>query len=148
MTNITPNKDTEERIELLLALIPLGQKLHKRIAFLKDVVDEITPEDKKIIDDEIDKIMEIYVPSVCNIYTHLLELETKFGGGWTDIGPSRALRLLSEKDFSLFNLESFLNGFQVLINKFVLLDSHRTGQDALVRTNQIYSKFSGKRRVA
>lgn len=148
MTEIILNKDTEEVLELLKALIPLGHKLHKRISFLEEVAHEITPSDKKIIDDEVEAILDLYVPSMNKIHSHLLELETKFGGGWTDIGPSKALRLLAEKEFNLFNLESFLNGFQVLINKFVLLDSHRTGQEAIVITNQIYSKFSGKRRVA
>jgi len=81
------------------------------------------------------------------LYNFVADFENQYGGGWTDIGPSRALRLISEGDVSDFNLVSFFESYQTIINKLVLLDSHRAGQASLEEVQQSFANFNSGKKV-
>lgn len=148
MTDITLSKDAQSLVDLIAQLTKLGFRLAKNRNFLDDVRGEIDLEDKKIIDDETDLILGMFIPAMKSTYELLFQFEEEFGGGWIDLGPSRALRLLGEGDITEYNLTTFLEGFKKLVQKIILLDSHQTGQQALEQARQSLSKFSGSKKEA
>jgi len=81
------------------------------------------------------------------LFRFLEDYETQYGGGYMDIGASKALREISEGNLTDFNLKGLFNNYQTLINKFVLMDAHRSGQTDLAQANAVYAQFS-KRRAA
>lgn len=148
MTAINVSKDAQSLVDLLAQLTKLGFRLAKNRNFLEDVRGDINAEDKKIIDDETSQILGMFIPAMNSAYELLFQFEEEFGGGWIDLGPSKALRLLGEGDITEYNLTTFLGGFKKLVQKIILLDSHQTGQQALDQTQQVLSKFSGSNKEA
>jgi len=146
MSEITVSEDTKKVLMLLEEFSKLSQHYFKRAFFLKDVEDEITREHAKIIQDDIDMIIDGYTEAAGAIHSYLVDLENRYGGGWLDVGVSRTLRLLSERDHSIRNLGDFVEGYQKIAHKLVLLDSHKNGQEAIEKAQQIHGKFSKSKR--
>jgi len=135
MSDIKIQKDTEDAIKLLLKLCEVI--MHRY---------EIEDGARKLINGET---LESYDNTIVNtskiMFGFLENCENDFGGGYIDLGSSKALRLISESEVTDFNLQTLFLGYQTIVNKLVLMDAARTGQEHLAEFGSICSQFSKTR---
>jgi len=110
--------------------------------FLEDLPEEATYEDERTIREEEKKLVKTMENHVKGVYDIFHQNEEDYGGGWTDIGPSKAFRLMAEGDYSRYNLTTFIEGLPKLLQKMILLDSNRIAQESLEEMQQTISKSS------
>jgi len=139
MSEINLSEDTEEIVKALLQLCESIMWRYK-----VESGDMIIDSDTVTLDTLDTFIMEA---SSC-VHSFLTSMENKYGGGYIDVGPSKALGLLAEGNLSNTNLQTLFLGYQVIINKLVLMDSGRTGQEHLTEFSSICSQYSGKGEAA
>ncbi len=139
MTDINVSQDTENGISLLLKICEI---IMHRI--------EILSGERILTNNEtMENFDEALVETSGILFRFLEDFENQYGGGFINMGASKALKEISEGNLSDFYLKSLFINYQTIVNKFVLLDAHRSGQTDLEQANEIYKQFSDpKRRVS
>ena len=143
MNDITISKDTEDVIHGIFQLLKVitwrfGIDCGRLVM---DVENEAEAERL-----EQDEVNELIVELSKSIFNFLKDMEDEYGGGFINLGPSKALSLMAQGKLDHIYLKTFFESHKAIINKLVILDSSRRGKQELERFGSICSEFSGKKR--
>lgn len=145
MVDITLSEDTEAVIQTVLNLregivMRLGIDCGKLVADVDDAAEA------ERIENEV--LNGLLVRASTCIFNFLKQMEDDYGGGYIDMGPSKALRKMSEGDLNVLHLKTFFERHTTVVSKLVLMDASRRGKEELEKFGSICSEFSGNKGMA